>query len=339
MKSKSKPKIWKRILLLIILLILYKLTFWSITIDSKITITQWDSFQTFLSNLSKLEQFKMKFYLFSHKSIDLSKIQVGNYYFTWSYSPSSLINLIKAWPQTNYSRYTVLEWRSIYDIDSDLTKKWFIQAGEYIAFVTDPSIVSKYMSRYDFIAKAGNINSLEGFLYPDTYNVDIEKNYIDQLVYLQLQAFKEKVRSNISSQISTFPYGFYQLLSLASIVEKEEKSSSNKSTVAWIFVNRLKIWMKLDADISLCYWLYMSYDACTPSVIASKVSDKNNPFNTRQNPGIPSQPISNPSFGTINSTLNYVDTDYIFYLHDSGWNIHYGKTLDQHNQNKRNYLN
>ena len=338
MKSTSKPKIWRRILLIVIIIVWYKILFWAITLDSKITINQWDNFQTFANNLSKLEQLKIKFYLFSNKGIDLSKIQVGNYYFSWSYSPSLFIKVIKAWPQTDYSRYTILEWRSIYDIDSDLTKKWFIQAGEYISFVTDPSIISKYIARYDFLAQVWNIGSLEGFLYPDTYNVDTEKNYIDQLLYLQLQAFKEKVRSKISNNIQSFPYGFYKLITLASIVEKEEKNYSNKSTVAWIFMNRQKIWMKLDADITLCYWLRMPYELCTPSVIVSKISDKTNPFNTRQNAGIPSQPIANPSFETINATLNYAQTDYMFYLHDSSWNIHYGKTLDEHNQNKNNYL-
>ena len=61
----------------------------------------------------------------------------------------------------------------------------------------------------------------------------------------------------------------------------------------------------------------MPYETCTPSVIASKITDKNNPFNTRENAGMPPQIIANPSFDTINATLNYADTDYIFYLHDS----------------------
>lgn len=339
MKSKSKPKIWRRIVLIIIILVGYKFLFWSITLDSKVAIQPWDNFQKFADSLSTSEQLRLKIYVFLNKNkIDLSKIQVWNYYFTWSYMPSAFIQVIQAWPQTNYSRYTVLEWRSIYDIDADLTKKWFIQAWEYISFVTDPTYISKYISRYNFLAQAWNISSLEWFLYPDTYNVDAEKDYIDQLVYLQLQAFNDKVWNKISSQLWSFPYDFYKLITLASVVEKEEKNSNNKSTVAWIFINRLQVWMKLDADITLCYGLHMPYEMCTPSVIVSKIADKNNPFNTRQNAGIPSQAIANPSFDTINATLNYADTDYIFYLHDSSWNIHYGKTLDQHNQNKNNYL-
>ncbi len=336
MKSKSKPKIWRRILLIIIILIWYKFLFWSISLDSKITIQPWDNFQTFASHLSELEQFRIKLYLFKNRWIDLSHIDVGNYYFTWSYSPSSFIQVVKDWPQTNYSRYTVLEWRSIYDIDANLTQKWFIQAGEYISFVTDPIYISRYISRYDFLAKAWNISSLEWFLYPDTYNIDVEKDYIDQLVYLQLDTFNKKVRSKISDQ--NFPLDFYKFISLASVVEKEEKNSQNKSTVAWILLNRIQIWMRIDADITLCYGYKQSYESCTPSFIASKLSDINNPYNTRWNAKFVPQPISNPSFDTINATLNYQKTNYMYYLHDSKWNIYYGQTLDQHNQNKRNYL-
>jgi len=336
MTSKSKPKIWRRIVLLILVIIWYRFFFWSISLDSKITINQWDNFQTFASKLSKSEQLRIKIYLFTHKWIDLSKIQVWNYYFSWSYSPSSFLKIIQSWPQTNYSRYTVLEWRSIYDIDADLTKKWFINAGEYISFVTDPIYISKYISKYPFLAQAWNISSLEWFLYPDTYNVDVEKDYIDQLVYLQLQAFNDKVWSNISSQ--NFPLDFYKFILLASVVEKEERNSSNKSTVAWILLNRIKIWMRIDADITLCYGYKQAYESCTPAFISSKLSDINNPYNTRWNAKFVPQPISNPSFDTINATLNYNNTDYVFYLHDSSWNIHYAKTLDEHNQNKRNYL-
>ncbi|MCF7835094.1 endolytic transglycosylase MltG [Candidatus Gracilibacteria bacterium] len=339
MKSKSKPKIGRRILLIIIIFLGYRFLFGSITLDSKVTVQAGDNFQIFADSLSKSEQFRIKFYLFFNQDeVNLSKIQVGNYYFSGSYSPSSFLSIVQAGPQTNYSRYTVLEGRSIYDIDADLTKKGFIQAGEYIAFVTDSTYISKYITRYDFLAQAGYISSLEGFLYPDTYNIDVEKGYIDQLVYLQLQAFKNKVRNKIYNQLGFFPYDFYKLISLASVVEKEERNPNNKTTVAGILLNRIKVGMRIDADITLCYGYQMPYESCTPSFIASKISDSNNPYNTRGNAKFVPQPISNPSFDTIDATLNYTDTDYMFYLHDSSGNIHYGKTLDQHNQNKRNYL-
>jgi len=74
----------------------------------------------------------------------------------------------------------------------------------------------------------------------------------------------------------------YQILTLASVIEKEEKAATNKPTVAGIFLKRLSIGMRLDADITLCYGLKTGYETCTPAFIAKNIDDKNNPYNTRQ---------------------------------------------------------
>ena len=96
--------------------------------------------------------------------------------------------------------------------------------------------------------------------------------------------------------------------------------------------------MRLDADITLCYGLQQPYEACTPAVIAQHINDTTNPYNTRQQKGLPPQPISNPSVESIVAALNPQASDYLFYLHDKSGNIHYAKTVDEHNQNKVNYL-
>jgi UPF0755 protein len=126
---------------------------------------------------------------------------------------------------------------------------------------------------------------------------------------------------------------------LSTVVEKEERSNSNKPTVAGVFFNRLDKGMRLDADITLCYGLKEPYATCTPNVIVKKISDKSNIYNTRQNYGLPPQPIANPSVESIAAVLNYKKTDYLYYLHDSDGSIHYGRTLEEHNSNKNNYLN
>ncbi len=76
--------------------------------------------------------------------------------------------------------------------------KGYIEAGEYISFVTDPTIIGRYRERYGFLQRAfaerDVITTLEGYLYPDTYFVDADKDIIDQLVFLQLEGFYTKVR-------------------------------------------------------------------------------------------------------------------------------------------------
>ena len=125
---------------------------------------------------------------------------------------------------------------------------------------------------------------------------------------------------------------------MASIVEKEEKSNTNRPIVAWIFINRLDANMSIWADITLCYGLKQPYETCTPKLIAQKVGDKSNIYNTRQNPGLTPQPIANPSADSVSAVLNYAHTDYYFYLHDNNWTIHYWRTNEEHVANKNMYL-
>lgn len=96
--------------------------------------------------------------------------------------------------------------------------------------------------------------------------------------------------------------------------------------------------MKIDADITLCYGLKTSYTDCTPSIIARNVNDANNKYNTRAVRGLPPTTICNPTRESINAVVNPQSSDYLYYLHDMEGNIHYGKTLEEHNANKAKYL-
>ncbi len=340
-KPSKKAKPGKRIAILLMLIIL-RVVFVSRWVDLKanIILKQGENASIIFNQLSTAEQFRIKAYLFTHKGIDFRKLESGTYTFSGSYSRSEFIKTILAGPSNKYARITILEWWSIYDIDDNLTKKWLINQWGYISLATDSTIVSKYQAKYPFLSPSTlnsqglQLSTLEGFLYPDTYNLDAWNNIADQLIYLQLETFKKRVRD--VSEIS--PSNRYQTMILASIVEKEERDNANKATVAWIFFKRLNIWMKLDADITLCYGLHQPYATCTPNVIAKNINDKSNPYNTRQNGWLPPQPISNPTMESIVAVLHPQATDYLYYLHGNDGAIHYWKTLDEHNQNKKNYL-
>lgn len=339
-KSKKSFKIgWLLLLLILFWMFFIKSAFGSVSLTKNIKIVSWDSFSKFINDFPKLKQIWLKFRVRNSSIVDISRIEEWTYAFSGEYSQTDFLKVIAEWPKTMYQRYTVLEWRSIYDIDDDLTKKWIISQWEYIDFVTNSTYISRYQNRYDFLAKAWNIASLEWFLYPDTYNIDIQWNFIDQLVYLQLDNFNNKVWQAYSSKISSFTkLKWYEVVIMASIIEKEEKNNTNKSTVAWIFLNRLASKMLLWADITLCYWLKRPYSECTTNVIVKNLDDSSNVYNTRANAWLPPQPICNPAVDTISAVLNYTNTNYLYYLHDSNWVIHYWKTASEHNANKQKYL-
>lgn len=341
-KQKRKtPKIGRWILLWLILFFVWSLFLRPYSIDEKITIEKWDTFQTFVEDFSTLKQLWLKIYLFVNKGdFDYSKIQEWTYMFEWKYSKSEFLDIIKEWPKQDFQKYTVLEWWSIYDIDADLSEKELIEEWDYINFVNSSDIITKYTERYQFLSMTEkNLKSLEGFLYPDTYHLDIWWNVVDQLVYLQLENFKNKVWNIYSGEVLlSSKITWYDTLILASVVEKEERNTKNKPTVAGIFFNRLANGMRLDADITLCYGLHEPYETCTPALISKWIYDKNNIYNTRQVWGLPPQPISNPAVDSIDAVINPNSTNYFYYLHDpQGW-IHYGSTVAEHNDNKNKYL-
>ena len=156
---------------------------------------------------------------------------------------------------------------------------------------------------------------------------------------MQLNTFKSKVWEPHSSDFTNIQNNYwlsvYQTITLASIVEKEEKNNSNKPTVAWIFYNRLNNWMLLWADITLCYEFAEPYSECTPNVIAKNVNDSNNKYNTRAVAWLTPTPIWNPAISTIEAVLFPNKTSYLFYLHGADGQIHYAETNAEHEQNKQ----
>lgn len=257
-----------------------------------------------------------------------------------------------AWPVIEYEDVKILEGWSIYDIDQFLASQNLAHEGDYIAYVTDQDSIATIASKYNFVQEFVDTKpsawlpiSLEGLLYPDTYRIDLSKNTVYQLVALQLRAFQQKVYDTYYGDIYWFSdalrasgYSFdlrrYNIVTLASIIEKEEHRNANKPTIASIFLNRIQNNMRIDADITLCYGLGTSYKKCTPSVIVQHLKDTWNLYNTRVHSWLTPWPIANPSQQTFDSLLHFSSSDYLYYLHDSSWQIYYGKTLEEHTANK-----
>ncbi len=345
----------KKILLPIFLILIFFLGIFlrinsNFSSNWQIVISKWDNFQKFIKNLSYKDQIKVKLNL-KLNSKEIPNILVWTYKFSWEYNVDTFLKTISKWPVQSYIKYTVLEWRSIYDIDFDLTKKWYCKSGDFIKYLSENT--KKIIWQYDFLAsidKEHKLKTLEWFLYPDTYNIDQSKPFIKQLLQHQLNTFEKKVWNKYWTKMQNFNkklqnWGFsnlklspWAIINLASIIQKEERNNNNKPMVAGIFINRLSNWIQMGADITLCYWLHKSYNKCTPSVIVQNLKNKKNKYNTRIFGWLTPTPISNPNANTILAVLNFVKSDNFYYLHDKNWFIHYWETLQQHNQNKNLYL-
>lgn len=225
----------------------------------------------------------------------------------------------------------------MYDIDRSLTHKWLISEWEYINYVTNKEKIVALSKFFKFL-KNNNLESLEWFLYPDTYQVDWADFKINNFVIMQLENFEKRVYERLFTE-DFDNQKLYEIVNLASIVEKEEwRVKENQPIVAWILKKRLENNWMIWADATVCYPYKLPTSECTPKKVWEYVRDKNE-YNTRTMTGLPKTPIANPSSWTIKATLNSEETEYWFYLHNLSWKIFYAKTNEEHNYNKVNFMN
>jgi len=178
----------------------------------------------------------------------------------------------------------------------------------------------------------------EGRLFPDTYLVPRQVS-AEQLVRLLQQTFDKKITTGLKEDLAKSDYSLNEVLTMASIVEREAKGYDQMTKVAGVLWRRIEIGMALQVDASLQY--IKGYDQVQDSWWVTPTADDKalaSVYNTYKYPGLPPAPIANPGFDAIKATLNPVDTGALFYIHDMQGNIHFATTLEGHNANVDKYL-
>lgn len=302
-------------------------TNFTLTEDTTLSI---DSGETFYSLPQKLWLNETYFKVYLKLNTPDFTLQKWKYALQAGQSLDQIFESLKT-PIPEDSQVTILEGWNIYDIDNLLASKWLIQSWEFTSQAEGESFY-KYKYDFSFIADA---STLEGFLYPDTYNINPNNFSVDSFIKTMLSNFETKVVKNLGTT-----YGSLELLdiiTMASIVEKEEKRTDAKALVAGILKKRVQEGWMIGADATVCYPYKLIFSECTPSFIWQHITDKNQ-YNTRTMQGLPITPIANPSWETINATINSESSPYYFYLHDSQWGIHYATTNAEHEANKAKYI-
>ena len=178
----------------------------------------------------------------------------------------------------------------------------------------------------------------EGCMLPDTYLVPREAS-AEAIVAIFNRNFDLKVREKLASEIANSPYTLHEIITLASIVEREARLEEDRPKVASVLLNRLEVGMPLQADATLQY--IKGYDEATgkwwpPALSADK--ELNSPYNTYQNAGLPPGPIANPGLSAIRAVLNPASTNYVYYVSEADGITHFAETYDQHLVNIEKYL-
>lgn len=200
-----------------------------------------------------------------------------------------------------------------------LQEKTGIPASEYMA-ATDPSKAGQAL------AGTKKPTSLEGFLFPATYPVDPAKP-VTELVDYQVATYGQRTAGINYAAARKKNLTRYDVLIIASLVERETSDPRERRLVAGVIENRLRARMRLDIDATVQYAL----GSWKPELTRADL-DTDSPYNTRRFPGLPPGPICNPSEEAIRAAANPLPSKYLFYVsRNDGTGLHwFARTEAEH---------
>ncbi|MBR1728406.1 MAG: endolytic transglycosylase MltG [Selenomonadaceae bacterium] len=245
------------------------------------------------------------------------KLKVGNYNLSTGMSYDDLFKKLLA-GAPEIVRFTIPEGFTVKDIAKRLANNGLVNEDDFLR-------KAERFAPYGYITPNSNVfYDCEGFLFPDTYEVE-DTVEAEDILMMMVEDFDYRLTSSMRSRAAEEGLSIYELITLASIVEKEVRFAEDRPIVAQVFFKRLKVGMPLQTDASLQYLM----DAPKEDVsIADTQIDS--PYNTYQHGGLPPGPIANPGLDAIEAVLNPANTDYLYFVADRNGHNHYAYTYDEH---------
>ncbi|MBZ9577827.1 endolytic transglycosylase MltG [Patescibacteria group bacterium] len=183
------------------------------------------------------------------------------------------------------------------------------------------------------IAKAKELDpSLEGYLFPDTYEISPEDG-IEEIVEKMLDNFDKKLTSELREEISSQGKTVHEIVIIASLLEKEVRTFKDKKIVAGILWKRLESNMLLQVDATITY-----ITGRKTTKILKEELQIDSPYNTYKYKGLPLGPISNPGLESILAAIYPQESQYLYYLSTPEGETIFSRTLKEHNEAKAKYL-
>ena len=228
------------------------------------------------------------------------QLKAGRYDFHNDMSYASAIQLMKSGPNAATTTITVPEGRSRYEISSQ-TKALGLSGDYMVASKQSPKFKA---ARY----AAQKAASLEGFLFPATYELAAGAN-VNRLVNQQLRAFDQNFGSVNMSYARSKNLTPYDVVTVASLIEREVQVASERKLVAAVIYNRLRLGIPLGIDATTRF----STRNWTQPLTNSDFQERS-PYNTRLNKGLPPGPIGNPGLASLKAAARPASVGYLYYV-------------------------
>ena len=213
-----------------------------------------------------------------------------------------------------------------------LAKENIVDGDEFLALVRGGKF------DYSLLRNRPEESSLEGFLFPETYRIPAQAEPED-LIERMLSTLDERFTPEMRRLAVERGMTIYEVITLASIVEREAVMAEERPIIAGVFLNRLEQAMYLRADPTVQY--AKGYDATTgqwwPPVTTEDWEGVDSPYSTYLYPGLPPGPICSPGLSAIQAVLEPADTEYLFFLAKGDGSHAFATTYEEHLQNQELY--
>ena len=258
-----------------------------------------------------------------------SNMKPGTYKLMAGGNISGIVRQLCEGPNSDEGRLTVAEGLTVAKTAEAVQKQLGISSDEFLA----QAKASNYVDDYPFLSEAQD-DSLEGFLYPKTYDFSGKDVSADSVIRAMLDQYKAEVHSlNMSDAAASLSssYGVtvsdYDVLKVASIIEREAVTSDDRPLVSSVIYNRLKADMSLQSDATMGY--------VTGGDVTADDLKVDSPYNTYLHKGLTPTPICSPSLDSIQAALAPSPTNYYYFLiieNGSYSNHTFSETYDQHQE-------
>lgn len=259
---------------------------------------------------------------------DASDFKAGNHKFNKK-SYSAVIEELRTNPEGEGINVTIPEGYEQREIALLLEKNGFCTAEEF----NNAAKISNFQN-YWFLNGIPERNyQLEGYLFPDTYNFSKEEG-VYSIINRMLSNFDRKITDDMRNRALQLGKTFDEIITMASIVEREAADSAEYKTVAGVFYNRLNKSTETNGYLQSC--ATVQYILKERKYVLSLADTKiNSPYNTYMYPGLPDGPVASPGIETIIAALYPNETDYLYFVADGKGNHYFGRTLKEHQNNMR----
>ncbi|MDP6350388.1 MAG: endolytic transglycosylase MltG [Chloroflexota bacterium] len=262
-----------------------------------------------------------------------TQMQAGDYLLRENMSMNQIIQELQH-GEVEDSVITVLEgWRAE-EIADALAEVSLISREEFMQVVREGLATFDY----DFLPGPGGGLSLEGFLFPDTYRVGMQTTAEDFVAGMLLR-FDEVYSQAIRDAAEELGLTPLEVVTLASIVEREASLDDERARIAAVFLNRLDRGMRLEADPTVQYAVAPAADGgWWESELTVAHLQTDSPYNTYFIEGLPVGPIANPGVSSILAVVEPEETEELFFVARGDDSHAFAETLDEHERNVERYL-